>query len=213
MYECGKVHFMYSDINILEQIKKTCKERDITVSRLEKDLGWSNGVIGRWAKVSPSIDKLFAVADQMEISLDELLGSAANTKCTSDTNISVAKKILEFTGQKRILWELVSDDFEDDYKHIFAQFAKKSMNQYKIFKTAFGMGEIIYAVFYIQNKNILEKLETHLYLLVEGGEEKEEIEDYKNILKILKFVDNSLYEQWNQVRIEKYRNELLNSNS
>ena len=47
-----------NDNIIIINIKKLCEKKDITVSSLEKQLDFSTGLISRWNKSSPSIDKI-----------------------------------------------------------------------------------------------------------------------------------------------------------
>ena len=61
-------------MDISATIKKLCEERKISVNSLEKMTGIGRGNIGRWDRVSPSFDKVVAVADALGISLDELAG-------------------------------------------------------------------------------------------------------------------------------------------
>lgn len=60
-------------MNSVEKVKALCKERKIPISRLEKDLGYSNGYIGQLRKgVFPS-DRLQQIADYLNVSADYLM--------------------------------------------------------------------------------------------------------------------------------------------
>ena len=61
-------------MSILKNIQLLCKGRSISVPKLEKELGFSNGSMYNWDKNSPSIDKLQKVADYLNVSTDYLLG-------------------------------------------------------------------------------------------------------------------------------------------
>lgn len=43
---------------MLDKIKALCKEKKTSISKLEKQLGFGNGVIGRWDKSVPSYERL-----------------------------------------------------------------------------------------------------------------------------------------------------------
>lgn len=63
------------DIDLLNQnIKIKCTENEISISQLEKELGFGAGAIGKWKQSAPSIEKVVAVADYFRVSLDELCG-------------------------------------------------------------------------------------------------------------------------------------------
>lgn len=53
-------------------IRKLAKQKGVSLTKLEEILGFGNGTIGKWAKQSPSCDKLGAVADYLSVSLDYL---------------------------------------------------------------------------------------------------------------------------------------------
>lgn len=57
-----------------DQIRKLCKQRQISVGELEEKAGIAQRTICRWDKSSPSIDKVIKVADYLGVTLDELCG-------------------------------------------------------------------------------------------------------------------------------------------
>ena len=58
---------------LYEKIQEICDSKGITVSGLEKDLGFSNSTIRKWKNSSPSIENLKKVADYFGITVDELI--------------------------------------------------------------------------------------------------------------------------------------------
>ena len=58
---------------MVDRIKVLAKEKMISISTIEKSVGLSNGIIGKWKKQSPSCDKLKLVADYLNTSIDYLL--------------------------------------------------------------------------------------------------------------------------------------------
>lgn len=58
---------------ILEIIKKLCVDRNISIYKLEKVLGFGNGTISAWKRSSPSVDKLKAVANFFDVSIETLI--------------------------------------------------------------------------------------------------------------------------------------------
>ena len=59
---------------IFDRISKLCKEKGVTVAKLERETGISNGTISRWSTSSPTVDKLRKVADYFGVSVDSLIG-------------------------------------------------------------------------------------------------------------------------------------------
>lgn len=58
---------------IFTNVSRLCKDRGISIARLERDLGIGNATIRNWNVSSPTVDKLKLVADYFGVTLDELL--------------------------------------------------------------------------------------------------------------------------------------------
>lgn len=50
---------------LYEKIETVCKERSISIARLEKDCGIGNATVRRWDKSFPRINTLKKVADYL----------------------------------------------------------------------------------------------------------------------------------------------------
>jgi transcriptional regulator with XRE-family HTH domain len=78
-------------MNSVDRVKKICKERKIPISRLERDLGFSNGYIGQLRKgVFPS-DRLTLIADYLNVSVDYLMTGTDENGLTEKDNRDIAK--------------------------------------------------------------------------------------------------------------------------
>lgn len=58
---------------IYERIEKLCKERGISVRKLEGECSLSNGSVAKWKTSSPSVESLGKVAQFFGVSIDELV--------------------------------------------------------------------------------------------------------------------------------------------
>ncbi|MBS4931779.1 MAG: helix-turn-helix transcriptional regulator [Clostridiales bacterium] len=59
---------------MIEKINKLCKENGISISQLERELGFGKGTISKWKSSSPSLDKAIAIADYFNVDMDYLIG-------------------------------------------------------------------------------------------------------------------------------------------
>jgi len=59
---------------MVEIIRRLCKEQGKTLFSLEKECGFGNGVIHKWDRSSPSVDKVKAVADALGVPVAYLIG-------------------------------------------------------------------------------------------------------------------------------------------
>ena len=67
---------------LVEFIRVQCKSQNSSITKMEKDLKFANGTVGKWAngKRYPPKDKLLLVADFLQISIEQLMGEAPKQK-------------------------------------------------------------------------------------------------------------------------------------
>lgn len=70
-------------MSTVDKVKRICKNRKIPISRLEKDLGFSNGYINQLRKGTFPSDRLALISKYLDVPISELLGD--NVNATSDT--------------------------------------------------------------------------------------------------------------------------------
>ncbi len=67
---------------LVDRLETEVKKRKLTFNRIERELGLGNGTIKRWNGQSPRLDKLAAVAQRLDVSLDYLVFGTLRTDCT-----------------------------------------------------------------------------------------------------------------------------------
>nr|DAO88954.1 MAG TPA: repressor protein [Caudoviricetes sp.] len=70
-------------MSTVDKVKRICKNRKIPISRLEKDLGFSNGYINQLRKGTFPSDRLALISKYLDVPISELLED--NVNATSDT--------------------------------------------------------------------------------------------------------------------------------
>lgn len=65
---------------LLNNIVRLCKEKGISISRLERETGISNGTIGRWGNSSPTVENVRKVAVFLGVTVDTLLSCEPERK-------------------------------------------------------------------------------------------------------------------------------------
>lgn len=70
--------------DLLTVVKSLCKKEKISIRKLEQSVGFSHGTIGVWNTSRPSIDRVEAVADYFDVSVDQLLGRSSDTFLSGD---------------------------------------------------------------------------------------------------------------------------------
>lgn len=71
---------------LVENIRTLCKRNNVSISRLESDLFLSPGLISRWSRNTPTLDKVMEVAQYFGVSIDELVGRSGNTMDFNNIN-------------------------------------------------------------------------------------------------------------------------------
>ncbi|WP_017470665.1 helix-turn-helix domain-containing protein [Amphibacillus jilinensis] len=102
-------------MSTLERVKGLCKSRGISVARLEDELNIPKNTIYQWNRISPSLDKIKAIADYFQVSVDYLLGR------TDQKNLDEPETIAAHMDD-----DLSEEELEDIKKYI--QFIKSRRN-------------------------------------------------------------------------------------
>ncbi len=94
-------------MNSVERVKRILKERGIPVSRLEKDLGFSNGYISQLRRGSFQADRLEKIANYLNVSIDYLLHGVEEEKATvqEDDDLIAIRDALKENPAFRALFE------------------------------------------------------------------------------------------------------------
>lgn len=58
---------------LYDNVKAICKEKGISVWKMEKELGFSNSSICKWNETEPGIRKVQKVADYLGVPIERLL--------------------------------------------------------------------------------------------------------------------------------------------
>ena len=118
---------------MLDKIKALCKEKKTSISKLEKQLGFGNGVIGRWDKSVPSYERLAAVANALDVPVAYLTGA------TDDPSVGIKKdpipKDRAVSQEKQLPLDMI-DGLSDEQKELLALSKKMSDDELKRFIAA-----------------------------------------------------------------------------
>ena len=102
-----------------ETIKKLCKEKGVTVTKVEKDLGFAKGSLCKLNTNKPSLEKVQKLADYFGVSVNFFTGSDghSNTETYYHDN-ETAQMAQEIFGNKelRLLFSAARDASPEDLK-------------------------------------------------------------------------------------------------
>ena len=75
------------------KIKDLASQKHVSLAQVERELGFSNGIISTWKSGSASSDKLEKVADYFDVTTDYLLGRVINKNDLSDDENETAEVV------------------------------------------------------------------------------------------------------------------------
>lgn len=87
---------------MVDRISDLAKKKDISIAALEKAIGLSNGIIGKWRKQSPSCDKLKLVADYLNTTLDYLVYGEKNSSSVIELSADEQELLTYYSKLKAI---------------------------------------------------------------------------------------------------------------
>lgn len=65
-------------MSVYSTIKKIAQDKRLSISAIEKDLGFSNGTISKWDSSIPRADKLQLVSDYLGVTSAYILNKSRN---------------------------------------------------------------------------------------------------------------------------------------
>lgn len=112
---------------LVEFIRVSCKNQGSSITKMEKDLKFANGTVGKWAngKRYPPKDKLLLVSDFLRISIEELMDEEKKEKPNTLDGIELEKLS---PARRALLEALEGMDDENIMKIVrIAQAVKKEL--------------------------------------------------------------------------------------
>ncbi|MCS6157976.1 helix-turn-helix domain-containing protein [Lactiplantibacillus plantarum] len=89
-------------MTMFDRVKEISKKRGLTLAQLNEKVGFKQNVIYSWKTKTPSVDKVKAVADVLNVSVDYLLGKTDdNSTSRKPKHVDIADDdvIMTFEGK------------------------------------------------------------------------------------------------------------------
>ena len=158
---------------LLSNIRKLCKNNNITVAQLEKKMGMGAGTISRWNKASPAFDKVVSIARYFKVSIDYLSGydvSSEETIKLDENTIKIVDYLLEMTTEaeeNESFWNEYKIDIGDKAEPWISNLSEMKLDINDIGKLFYAydeMGYYLLKVVYALNECYDYKTQIQLYL-------------------------------------------------
>lgn len=100
-----------NNLVIVANIKKLCQEHSISISQLEKDLYMSPGLISRWNKNMPTLDRIIDIAEYFDVPLDVIAGKADDTSRLNKATNRLIYTLYQKSINAEISWEIFNPKY------------------------------------------------------------------------------------------------------
>ena len=190
---------------LVKTIKNTCKSFGITVSQLEKELGYSPSLISRWAKTSPSIDKIVEIADYFNVHIDDLIGrTLKSNKPTSEQFINT---LFNMTVDRTLEWTDMTDcipSMEIDEKY---QLEDSGYNNRELFGTCYNEGSFWIYAQYDKEKGNISDIYIEIYIQPDSNSSivLQDVKD-ESAEKLWIYVHTLLFGTITEIKAEEFKN-------
>lgn len=101
-------------MNAVELVKQICKDRKISIAKLERDCDFSNGYISKMKKEHFPVDKAQRISQYLGIDIDALIGIEDVIERSEDVyyidkqSVAIAQKVFE-SPELRMLFDAAAD--------------------------------------------------------------------------------------------------------
>lgn len=195
---------------LVSNIKKLCSDNNISISTLEKEMFMSPGLISRWAKNTPAIDRVAEIANYFHVTLDTLIGNTNNENANDNKNINrLLAALYNRTHKVDIKWQIFNPKYTEDSlvnKKISSVANQKNSD---CFYCNVNGGNFILTVNYND-----EDIELSLYVLADPNSTPQSICcDNDKLSNIYDYLNRLYSNQLNDIKTNNFINEFIDESS
>ncbi len=186
-------------------VRGICKAKGLSVSQVENALGWSAGLISRWNKACPSIEKVAELIAYLGVPFEELLGDSQNAG--EGESIRVVEKLVRQTKKGEIVWQPCREDV--NAAELITMLEQDEISPELAYFYAYHKGYF----FLVMAENGKLPLSLRLYLSPDRNTIPcLESDDVEGLAPLLRAVDRELYQAWAVSKANQFRQEFLSDN-
>lgn len=191
----------YNGDILVERIRKICRKKGMSIAQMEKDLKWSQGLISRWTKNSPSIGKVMDVVHYLDISYEELLGDLDSEESILVEQESFSQKLYNVTMMGKLEWYIWNGQFQNEDVQALIENEEKNIVYYTSFEKCFFL--------LVVNKEYEGSMKVGV-LYTERGKIKYQDQDTEEWMEaLLAEIDQSEYELWLDIKTQYYMEQFM----
>lgn len=183
-------------------IRAVCREKNISISQVEQDLGWSSGLISRWTKTCPSFEKVAALVTYLGIPYERLLENGTSPP-VGEKKPELAKRLASYTKSGSAVWQPCSQD--EELRQLISPLAEEGC----LVDTAlcYRYNEGFFFIIMAEEGQIYSPrlfISSDIYTVPQR-----EDADEKSLGTILMYADREQYNSWRNSKINRFRESFL----
>lgn len=186
---------------IVKSIKMLCQEHNITANQLENKVGLSQGLISRWLKTTPSLDKIIDIADYFNVTLDAVIGRHEEIDMMDD----FMKALIEITENGGIEWI-----HKNNYNPFELYDRISKGHTPKNYYAQVNENEIEINAAY--SNDMLNPYELHLYFTINTTKTEQKY-SYVQLLQLWKTILFSLKNKPDEIEAELFKKQIIELNN
>lgn len=194
---------------LVKSIRELCKKNNIAISQLEGDLKFGAGLISRWTKNSPSLDKIVDIADYFHVSLDEVVGYKRSF--SENQTLKFINSVYEQTKTNELVWYAFDKNHSVKFKNVYI-FTEENYNGWEkeFYYSKYQNGYFLFEIFYLEIN--FEITDTVLRFYIQPDENSTPVLqcEGEDILGTLwKYIRPRFYGTLNEVKAEELKNQFI----
>lgn len=182
----------YNGEALVERIRRICKSKGVSIAQMEKDLKWSQGLISRWTKSSPSVGKILDVVTYLGSSFEELFGEIELKEVTHHEEKTFSEKLYEVTQSGGFEWRMWDEEFEHEEIKALLDGGQENRVYYTPYENSFFL--------LLVNREDIQKLQIGVLSSEKGKIVYQQEDTEKWMEALLGYIDPSEYEIWNNTK-------------
>lgn len=191
---------------LIENIRKLCQEHKVSVSQLEKDLYMSPGLISRWSKNTPTLDRIVDIAEYFGVTLDAIAPVGASAARSGKTTSQLLAFLYTQSIQADIEWDIF------DMDHLPAELADRPIQMFeKVFNTDTFYCNIKNGYFFLTVRYVGQDTILSLYVLADKYSAFEQVcKDSAKLKDLYTYLSKRYGRRLNTVKTNSYILSLIN---
>lgn len=138
---------------LVDNIKKLCKDRNVSISTLEKDLFMSSGLISRWAKTTPALDRVVDIANYFHVSVDSLVDTTKESAYNNPKLKQLLSLLYSKSDSEELAWFVFDRIHVDHNRNTKFLLSVANRNNIDCFYCKFLEGIFILTIQYSNNED------------------------------------------------------------